>query len=107
MFHVLRNDVNGSVLAADAIKLHQILMLELRHHFCFFNEIVFGHCADLHHLDGCVDGSTPLSTTHDSKLARTEFLENHQFRWVDFPFVYEMRFLDYLKNYLNPLKITM
>lgn len=87
VLHILGDDVDRTVLAADAVKLHQILVLELRHHFCFLDEVVLRHGADFHHLDGRVDGAAPFSATHNAELSRAELLQDHQLRRVDFPFV--------------------
>lgn len=59
----------------------------LRHHFGFLNKIIFGHCAPFHHFDCGINGTTPFTSAYNTKLARAKLFQQHQFGWMDFPFI--------------------
>lgn len=63
------------------------LELNVRHHFCFFDEIVLGHGTAFHHFDGRIDRATPFTAPDDAKLSGAQLLEQHQFGRMNFPFV--------------------
>lgn len=59
----------------------------LRHHFGLLDKIIFGHSSTFHHFNGSVDRTAPFATSYNTKLTRAKLFEQHQFGWVNFPFV--------------------